>query len=110
MKGIPVINVFNKADAVKDPAVSAWAPARLRPVLVSALTGAGMDALLAASERALTRRWGDYELTVTPGSKGLIAEIYSACLVTEAAYGPKGVTLKFKATPENYSRLKKKAG
>lgn len=110
VKDIPVINVFNKCDAVKDPAVSAWAPGRLRPVLVSALTGAGMDGLLAASERALTLRWKEYELTVPPGAKGLISEIYSACLVREAAYGPKGVALKFKATPENYARLKKKAG
>ena len=109
VKGIPVINVFNKADAVKDPSVSAWAPERLRPVLVSALTGAGVDGLLAASERVLARRWKEYELTVPAGSKGLIKEIYSACLVQEAAYGPEGVTLKFKATPENHARLKKKA-
>ena len=108
VKDIPVINVFNKCDAVKDPSVSAWAPDRLRPVLVSALTGVGIDDLLAASERALTRRWGEYELTIPPGSKGLIKELYAACLVTEAAYGAKGVKLKFKATPENYARMKKK--
>ena len=110
VKDIPVINVFNKADAVKDPAVGAWAPQRLRPVLVSALTGAGVTGLLAASERALARRWGDYELTVPVGSKGLIKEIYEACMVKEASYGPAGATLKFKATPENYARLKKRAG
>ena len=109
VKDIPVINVFNKADAVKDPAVSAWSPARMRPVLVSALTGAGVDGLLAASERALSRRWGEYELTVPPSAKGLLKEIYSSCLVKEAAYGPGGATLKFKATPENYARLKKRA-
>ncbi len=109
VKGIPVINVFNKADAVTDPAVSAWAPERLRPVVVSALTGAGVGGLLAASERALSRRWGEYELTVPAGAKGLIKEIYSACLVKDAAYGQTGVTLTFKATPENYARLKKKA-
>ncbi|MDO8804816.1 MAG: GTPase HflX [Elusimicrobiota bacterium] len=108
VKGIPVINVFNKTDAVKDPLVSAWAPESLRPVLVSALTGAGIESLLAASERALTRRWGEYELTIPAGAKGLIAEVYSACLVEKAAYGPRGATLKFKATPENYARLKKK--
>lgn len=107
--GIPVINVFNKADAVKDPAVSAWAPVRLKPLLISARTGAGVDALLKACERALARRWGDYELTVPPGSPGLVKEIYSSCLVKSASYGPAGATLCFKATPENYARLKKKA-
>ncbi len=109
VKSIPVINVFNKADAVKDPAVAAWAPQRLRPLLVSALTGAGVNGLLAASERALALRWEDYELAVPAGSKGLIKEIYGACMVKEASYGPEGATIRFKATPENYARLKKRA-
>jgi GTP-binding protein HflX len=107
--GIPVINVFNKADAVKDPAVSAWAPMRLKPLLISAKTGQGVDALLKACERALARRWGDYELIVPPNSPGLVKEIYSSCLVKNASYGPDGATISFKATPENYARLKKKA-
>jgi len=107
-KDIPVINVFNKADVVKDPSVSAWAPVRLRPILVSARTGSGIKELMAASEKALARRWGEYELSVPAGSKGLIKEIYSACLVKEAVYGSKEVNFKFKATPENYARINKK--
>ena len=105
---IPVIHVFNKADAVKDPAVSAWAPGRLRPLFVSALTGTGVDGLMAACERALSHRWKEYKLTVPPGAKGVMKEIYDSSLVLEAAYGPDGVTLRFKATPENYARVKKK--
>jgi len=105
---IPVINVFNKVDAVKDPAVSAWAPGRLRPHFVSALAGTGVNDLLAACERALSLRWKEYTLTVPPGAKGAIKEIYDSALVQEAAYGPEGVTLRFKATPENYARVKKK--
>jgi len=109
IKDIPVMHVFNKADAVKNPAVSAWAPDRLRPLFISALTGQGVDKLLAACERALAARWGEYELTVPVGSKGLIKEIYSSCMVKAADYGQEGVALKFKATPENYARLRKKA-
>jgi GTP-binding protein HflX len=106
--GIPVLNVFNKADAVKNPALEAWAPDRLRPLFMSALTGKGADSLLAACEAALAARWGDYELLVPAGAKGLIKEVYACCLVKAADYGQDGVTLKFKATPENYARLKKK--
>ena len=109
VKGIPVLNVFNKTDAVKDPALAAWAPERLRPLFVSALTGKGVDGLLAGCEKALSLRWGEYELTVPAGSKGLIKEVYSCCLVKAADYGEEGVLLKFKATPENYARLAKKA-
>lgn len=108
--GIPVLNVFNKADAVKDPAVSAWAPERLRPLLISARTGAGVPELLARCERALSKRWGDYELTIPPGSPGLVKEVYASCMVRSASYGQAGATLSFKATPENYARLKKLAG
>jgi len=108
IKDIPVLNVFNKADAVKDHRMSAWAPERLRPLFTSALTGAGVPELLAACERALASRWGEYELLVPAGSKGLIKEIYSCCLVKNADYGQAGVTLSFKATPENYARLRKK--
>lgn len=108
IKGVPIINVFNKSDAVTHPAVSAWAPERLRPVFVSALTGAGVDALLAGCEKALALRWGEYELTVPQSAKGMVREIYSSCLVKAAEYGQEGVLLRFKATPENYARLLKK--
>ncbi len=108
VKGVPVINVFNKSDAIGHPAVSAWAPERLRPVFLSALTGAGVDALLSACERALALRWGEYELTVPQGARGIVREIYSSCLVKAAEYGQEGVLLRFKATPENYARLLKK--
>ncbi|HBA61169.1 MAG TPA: GTPase HflX [Elusimicrobia bacterium] len=105
---VPVINVFNKADLVKGKATAAWAPERLRPVFVSALTGNGVAPLLAACERALSLRWGEFSITVPPGSKGLIKEIYASCLVMNADYAREGVTLKFKATPENYARITKK--
>ena len=108
--GIPVINVFNKADAVEDPRLAAWAPERLRPLLISARTGAGVPELLARCERALSKRWGDYELTIPPGSPGLVKEVYASCMVKSASYGEAGATLAFKATPENYARLKKLAG
>lgn len=107
---IPVINVFNKADAVKDPAIAAWAPQRLRPLFVSALTGSGVDRLLAACERALSLKWQERELLLPPGSKETLREVYACCLVNKVSYGPEGVTVNFKATPENYARLKKKAG
>ena len=106
---LPVINIFNKADMVKDPAVSAWAPQRLRPVLVSARTGAGVDRLLAAVEKALSLKWKEHELLLPPGAKDILRELYACCLVSNVAYGPEGTAVTFKATPENYARLSKKA-
>ena len=53
-------------------------------------------------------RQNPHVLAVPAGSRGLIKEIYSSCLVRHADYGEEGVLLKFKATPENYARLLKK--
>lgn len=108
--GIPVLNVFNKADAVSTPALSAWAPERLRPIAVSALTGTGMDGLLQSCERVLARRWGNYELVIPASGKALVREVYASCLVKNVDYARDSITLRFKATPENYARILKKAG
>jgi GTPase len=107
-RGIPTVNVFNKMDAVEDR-VKAWAPARLRPVFISAREGKGIAEMLAACESALSLRWKEHELFVPAGAKGLIKEIYTCCLVQAADYVQDGVNLKFKATPENYARFSKKA-
>lgn len=106
--GIPVINVFNKADAVPGGAMEAWAPQRLRPRFVSALTGAGVKELLGACENALSLRWAEHEITIPTGEKGLLKEIYASSLVKDAVYGEGTITLKLKATPENFARIQKR--
>ena len=108
LTGIPVLNVFNKADLSENPALSIWAPARLKPVFVSALTGAGVKELLELAESSLSRKWKDYSLELNSGQKSLLGEIYKAGAVKEIVYEGDIIRASFRATPENYERLKKR--
>ena len=104
---IPVINVFNKADAVKDR-IYAWAPASLRPVFISAVTGEGIPELLKKCENVLSERWKEYTETIPAEKKKLIQFLYSCCLVGRTEYTENGISVTFKATKENYARFRKR--
>jgi len=107
---IPVINVYNKIDAVPGYRDCAETLRRSRPVFVSALTGEGIEELRARMESALTSRWGDYELTLPAGRQKLLSEIYKSALVKSAVYGPEEIKVSLKATKENYQRFVKLLG
>jgi len=104
---IPVINVFNKLDAVKDR-IRAWAPVSLRPVFISSVTGEGIPELLGKCEKALSERWQEYTETVPLGKKNLIQFLYSCCLVGRTEYIENGAIVTFRATKENYARFRKR--
>ena len=108
LEGIPVINVFNKTDLAKEPALSIWAPARLKPVFVSALTSAGVKELLELAEKSLARKWKNYSLELNARRSDLLGEIYKAGAVKEILYEGDITKVSFKATPENYERLAKR--
>lgn len=107
LAGIPVINVYNKLDAVPDYRLRAEGLRRFQPVFVSALTGEGVPELLARVEKALGARWGDYKLDLPAGRQKLISEIYKSAMVRNVVYGHGRVTVNFRATRENYRRILK---
>ncbi len=104
---IPVINVYNKIDAVPGYRGGAETLRRSRPVFVSALTGEGIEELMARIESTLTAKWGDYELLLPAGRQKLLSEIYKSALVKSAVYGPEVIKVNFKATKENHQRFLK---
>ncbi|HAH30808.1 MAG TPA: GTPase HflX [Elusimicrobia bacterium] len=108
LEGIPVINVFNKSDLVKNPALSVWAPASLKPVFVSALTGSGVKELLGLAEMSLSRKWKEYSLELPEQRSDLLRELYKACTVKKTLYEDGRIKVTFKATPENYARIVKR--
>ncbi|MBI4801119.1 MAG: GTPase HflX [Elusimicrobia bacterium] len=107
LAGIPVLNVYNKIDAVPGGRLCPEALRRLRPVFVSALTGEGIRELLARVETLLNSRWGDYELALPTARQKLLSEIYKSAMVKSAVYGPKQININFRATKENYKRILK---
>ncbi|MBO4555680.1 MAG: GTPase HflX [Elusimicrobiales bacterium] len=106
VQDIPVINVFNKCDAVRDR-IKAWAPVSLRPVFISAMTGEGIPELLLKCEQVLSLRWKEYTEIIPTGKKHLLNFLYSCCMVKKTDYTEQGAAVTFRATQENYSRLKK---
>ncbi|OGS61168.1 MAG: GTPase HflX [Elusimicrobia bacterium RIFOXYB2_FULL_62_6] len=108
--GIPVINVYNKMDAVPDHRLRAEGLRRFRPVFVSARTGEGVPELLARVEAALRAKWGDYELVLEADRQKLISDIYKNAMVKNAVYDSGRVTVSFRATRENYKRILKLSG
>jgi len=77
-----VIEVWNKADLLspeeqeRQLALAALKPDWARPVLVSALTGEGMDRLSAAIENRIARARPVYRLTLDPGDGRSLAWLH----------------------------------
>lgn len=107
LAGIPVINVYNKIDAVPGHRLHAETLRRLRPVFVSAVTGEGMPELMARVEKTITAKWLDYELLLPADRQKILSGIYKTAMVKSAVYGPEEIKVNFKATKENYQRILK---
>lgn len=107
IKDIPIINAFNKADAVPDK-IYAWAPVSLRPSFISARTGEGILELLKRCEQVLALKWEKHIEKIPQEKKKIISFLYSCCLVIRTEYSETGTTITFRATKENYARFIKK--
>lgn len=81
--GDRVIEVWNKADLLspdereRQGALASLKPEAARPVLVSALTGEGMERLTAAIEQRIARRRPVYRLTLAPGDGKSLAWLHA---------------------------------
>lgn len=81
--GERVIEVWNKADLLSEAererqaALTTLRPGASRPVLVSALTGEGMDQLTGAIEQRIARSRPVYRLTLSPGDGKSLAWLHS---------------------------------
>ena len=108
-----LLEVWNKADLLDESALRR-APAeakRADAVLVSAVSGFGLDALLAAIERRLNRRRQTLEIALKPEEGSLSNWIYENCEVVARKDLGEGVTaLRIRIAPEKRDRLARLAG
>jgi GTP-binding protein HflX len=108
-----VLEVWNKADLLDEVASQrATNEARRAPaVLVSALTGSGLDALRAEIERRLNRTRQMIEISVKPEEGALSNWIYENCEVLGRQALGEGVTaLRIRIAPEKREKLARLAG
>jgi len=108
-----VLEVWNKADLL-DPAelehANNEAP-RHNAILVSAVTGLGLDRLLEEIETRLNRRRQTLEIVVQPQEGALSNWIYENCEVISRSDLGDGVTsLRIRVAPERRDKLARVAG
>jgi GTP-binding protein HflX len=97
--GHRLIEVWNKADLLKDDErtrlanLAAHRPPELRPVVVSATTGEGMDHLLAAIELRIARDRKTYRVMVDPGAGDVLNWLYEETEVLDRRLDEDGRTV-----------------
>lgn len=108
-----ILEVWNKADLL-DPIAFEHAKneaTRHGAVLVSAISGVGLDTLLAEIERRLNRRRQTLEITMQPEEGALANWIYENCEVISRTDLGEGVTsLRIRVAPEKRDKLARVAG
>ncbi len=108
-----LLEVWNKADLLDEQALQRAgneAP-RAGAVLVSAVTGFGLDALRTEIERKLNRRRETIEIKLGPEEGSLSNWIYENCEVIERSMLDEGITsLRIRVAPEKRERLARLAG
>lgn len=108
-----LMEVWNKADLLDDASLehAANEAERHGAVLVSAVTGFGLDTLLAEIERRLNLRRETLEIDIQPTEGSLSNWIYENCEVLERTNLDDGVTtLRIRVAPEKRSKLASLAG
>jgi GTP-binding protein HflX len=108
-----LLEVWNKADLLDEVTLKrARNEARRAPaVLVSAVTGFGLDALRGEIERKLNLRRETIEIALKPEEGSLSNWIYENCEVVERSAIGEGVTsLRIRVAPEKRERLARLAG
>ena len=101
--GHPVIPVLNKWDAVEDPEMAPRLPGTVR---ISALTGEGIDKLLAAIEENLPEKTFPVELLLPFSKTGLAAKLREEGAVLQEEYVPEGLRLSAQVDQRLYGLVK----
>jgi GTPase len=108
-----LLEVWNKADLLDDSSMRRLRgeAKRADAVLVSAVTGEGLDTLRAEIEKRLNRRRQTLEIALKPEEGSLSNWIYENCEVVARKDLGEGVTaLRLRIAPEKRDRLARLAG
>jgi GTPase len=109
----PAIEILNKIDLLPPEAQRGMVQANGRaeaPVPISALTGAGVDTLLARFEEALTTANIAFKLDLSPNDGEGLAWVYRHGRVLERADGARKIALKISIGPHDVARFEQRFG
>ena len=100
--GVPVLRCYNKADLVEKWEI----PVGEDVVAISAATGAGMDDLLQAVEKALGHSRHHVVLTLPYSMGGMVETLHSGAQVVNVEYTAEGIQIEAVLDPILYGRYK----
>ncbi|MCH8980033.1 MAG: GTPase HflX [Armatimonadetes bacterium] len=105
---LPVVTVFNKIDALKEPSVASalvcdWPDS----VAISALTGVGVNDLMAAIARATKKGMELVRALVPYDQNALVEACYRFGRVIKKDYRDEGIYLEAELVPEMYAKIAK---
>ncbi|MBU2530793.1 MAG: GTPase HflX [Elusimicrobia bacterium] len=105
-QNIPRINVYNKIDTVNNLENHKTQLTGFVPVFISAFKKTGLKGLLKKTEEELKGKWKNREIELPIEAAGFMKEIYLSCVAVKTVFKVKKIKLSFKATDENYKRIK----
>ena len=100
--GVPVLRCYNKADLVEKTDI----PVGENTVAISAATGAGMDDLLKAIEKALVHSRHHVVVTLPYAMGGMVETLHDGAQVLKVDYTGDGILVEAILDPILYGRLK----
>lgn len=103
---VPVLEVFNKADALSPQLRKKLEFKHPNAIFTSAITGAGVKDMLEKAENIIGKTWKPRSLKLKPGSDKIINTIYQIAMVTQNKSLKDGSTsIKFNATDANWQTI-----
>ncbi|MCS6853183.1 MAG: GTPase HflX [Elioraea sp.] len=103
-----VIEVLNKSDLLAEEERIALAEQERGAVLVSALTGAGLDRLRRAIDQRLSSGLALHRVALAPSDGRSLAWLYAHGEVVERRDGPEAIELSVRLSPENLARFERR--
>lgn len=103
-----VIEVLNKSDLLTEEERIALAERARGAVLVSALTGSGLDRLRSAIDQRLSAGLTVQRIALAPSDGGSLAWLYAHGEVLERRDGAEAIELAVRLSPENLARFERR--
>ena len=101
----PLLDVFNKSDALPQPKLNALKNRFKDGIFISAATGEGIKDLLIKIEETIAHKWRIHTVNLPAAKVKLLPFIYARTLVCSRKDTARGITLKIMATHGNYKAV-----
>jgi len=105
--GIPIINVFNKIDSLKNLEKIKSSLLEYNPIFISAIKKIGFDKLMQEIEFHISQKWKKRNIIIPYKKSFFISKIREIAIIKKEEYSVEGINIQFNATEENYQKIKK---